>query len=145
MNKELLGVRDYLKQAWEADQLVKVKMEKLEAMKEGAKKMTPSYAEAHGNSGVQDSMAESVSSYIDYQNALFEEVNRHIKLLDEIRTIIYGVPDPRYRVLLARRYLDYQSWEIIAYAMNYTWQHVHRLHAEALYEAKAAMIKLDKK
>ena len=136
MDKSLLPIKDILKEAWELDQRIDMKMQKLATMKERTTHITPSYSEPCSGDGTQDRMAESIVSYVDYSNELFIAIAEQTKAERRIRELIYSVPDPKLVVLLGRRYLLYETWENIACKMNYTWQHVHRLHAEALMEVK---------
>lgn len=61
------------------------------------------------------------------------------RLLQEMNTarqkaekIISSVPDHAQREVLTRRYIIGQRWEDIALSMNYSRQHVTRLHGYAL-------------
>ena len=54
-----------------------------------------------------------------------------------IKAIIDAVPDAVLRDLLYQRYINGLTWERIAVAMNYSYQHtVHFLHPRALAFAK---------
>lgn len=68
--------------------------------------------------------------------ALEQELDREIdRQVDERRNLekaIRGVEDERLRLLLEYRYFDQLSWEELAQKMNYCYQHVFRLHKQAL-------------
>ena len=44
--------------------------------------------------------------------------------------------DATLRTLLILRYLNFQTWEMIACKMNYGYRHILRLHGNALIEIK---------
>lgn len=50
----------------------------------------------------------------------------------EVKTLIDGVEDLRYRRLLELRYRHYMRWEAIAQEMDYELRHIYRLHHGAL-------------
>jgi DNA-directed RNA polymerase specialized sigma subunit len=59
-----------------------------------------------------------------------------IELKAEIESKINSVENLKLRELLKCRYLDFKSWEEIAYLNGYSWRHVFRLHEKALDEIK---------
>lgn len=52
----------------------------------------------------------------------------------EIEETLGAVLDPTYHDILHRRYIEGQTFELIAVEMNYSWRHTVRLHGEALME-----------
>ena len=52
----------------------------------------------------------------------------------EIEETLGEVLDPIYHDVLHRRYIEGQSFELIAVELNYSYRHVIRLHGEALLE-----------
>lgn len=44
------------------------------------------------------------------------------------------VPDPLHRQILTNRYMLLHKWDTIAANLNYSEQHIYRLHGEALNE-----------
>lgn len=51
-----------------------------------------------------------------------------------IENVISSVQDVSERMVLRHRYMDDMSWEQIAEAMNYSIQHIYRIHGTALKE-----------
>ena len=50
----------------------------------------------------------------------------------ELISIINCIPNAGERIVLEKRYLCFMPWEDIATEMNYSIQHVFRIHGEAL-------------
>lgn len=50
----------------------------------------------------------------------------------EIEETLSMVLDPTYHDILHRRYVEGQTFELIAVELNYSWRHTVRLHGEAL-------------
>ena len=55
-------------------------------------------------------------------------------LKKEIMSVIRAVPNVEYQMLLEKRYLCFITWEPIAVDLNYSIQHIHRMHSAALKE-----------
>ena len=58
-----------------------------------------------------------------------DEADRYL-----IETVISSVRDVSKRMVLRHRYMDEMPWEQIAEAMNYSVQHIYRIHGAALNE-----------
>ena len=50
----------------------------------------------------------------------------------EIETVIDNLEDSRQRTIMRYRYISGLEWEEVCVKSHYSWQHTHRLHAEAL-------------
>lgn len=71
---------------------------------------------------------------IELDSLLMVKLNELYKIEKEITEAIYKVEDSTLRTLLLYRYISSQTWEQIAVAMSYTYQHVCRLHGRALQD-----------
>lgn len=69
---------------------------------------------------------------------LEQEINQDIDGLIDLKAEIIRkidlIQDDAYKILLTERYILGKTWEQIAVDMNYTFQHIHRLHGQALLE-----------
>ena len=82
------------------------------------------------NSKVENKALELVrlKNDIDLHNV---EIDR---LRKEIEGIIDKVDDDNLKILLRLRYLEFKKWRTIEHILNYSEQHIHRLHNKALKE-----------
>ena len=71
----------------------------------------------------------TLSDYETEADRLLKEMNTARQKAEKI---ISSVPDQAQREVLTRRYIIGQRWEDIALSMNYSRQHVTRLHGYAL-------------
>ena len=71
-----------------------------------------------------------LADYDDEADRLFREL---ITARERAEELIASVPDSVQREVLTRRYIIGQRWEDIAVSMNYSRQHVTRLHGYALH------------
>lgn len=89
--------------------------------------------EAHeGNSTSDDKLV----AYADFCRTVDERIDQLVAVKQEILKVINQVGDQTLRTLLLRRYIVFQTWEQIAVDMNYSYQHICRLHGIALEKVK---------
>lgn len=67
-----------------------------------------------------------------YEKEIAEDIDRLIDVKREVMAVIDSLDDPDEINLLYMRYLQYLKWEEIAYKMNFSYKHVHRIHGNAL-------------
>lgn len=79
-------------------------------------------------------MADAVIKIVSLQEEINMDINALVELKREIMGVIKAVPNVEYQTLLEKRYLCFISWEQIAVDMNYSMQHIHRMHSAALKE-----------
>ena len=68
------------------------------------------------------------------EDSLKKDIEKLVDLKREIMGVIKAVPNVEYQTLLEKRYLCFITWEQIAVDMNYSMQHIHRMHSSALKE-----------
>ena len=68
----------------------------------------------------------------DYETELNNAVAEMVRCRKTAEKLISSVEDRTQREVLTRRYIIGQRWEDIAYVMNYSRQHITRLHGYAL-------------
>ena len=71
---------------------------------------------------------------IDLEERIQKDIEALVDLKREIMGVIKAVPNVEYQTLLEKRYLCFITWEQIAVDMNYSMQHIHRMHSMALKE-----------
>lgn len=68
----------------------------------------------------------------DYETELNNVTAEMVRCRETAERMINSVKDDTQREVLVRRYIIGQRWEDIAYTMNYSRQHITRLHGYAL-------------
>lgn len=84
----------------------------------------------------QDIIADGIAAINEIEDSINSDIDRLYKLRKEIEEKINDVKDDKQREVLKCRYLDFKTWEEIAYINNYSWQHAFRLHEKALDNIK---------
>lgn len=65
-----------------------------------------------------------------------QEIDQLIYMRNRIEDAINQMKNNRYKLLLFYRYMDSMTWEKIAEKMDYSYQWVHKIHAQALEDLK---------
>lgn len=95
------------------------------------------------SSGGKDRVAELAARIADAEREIMEQRTQAFYKLREIEAVIKRVEPSEYRKILHMRYVENQTWERIAVAMNYSYQWVCKLHGRALFETKK-ILRVDK-
>ena len=128
-----MTTKEYLQQAYIIDRKIKLDTEKLEAARSALYGKAVQYDRdgskpvPHGNS-----TENAILRALELEERLNKEIGRLVEKRQEIEQAVNAVPDGIQRELLTRRYLLYQKWEVVAEEMNYSLQHIFRLHNLAL-------------
>ncbi|WP_338547822.1 DUF1492 domain-containing protein [Emergencia sp. JLR.KK010] len=88
------------------------------------------------SSGRKDRMAELAVKIADAEREIMEQRTQAFHKLWEIEEVIKGVKTSDYRKILHMRYIENQTWEKIAVALNYSYQWACKLHGRALLEVE---------
>ncbi len=75
----------------------------------------------------------SLKKDIDLHSLKINEVKK------EIENVIDKLEDETLKKLLKLRYLEFRKWRYIGEVLNYSEQHIHRLHNQALKEITKAL------
>ncbi|SET55905.1 RNA polymerase sigma factor, sigma-70 family [Natronincola peptidivorans] len=78
-----------------------------------------------------DKISNVVMKIIEVQQRINKQLEKSYEILRKIEEAIEILPE-RERYLIRLRYIDCKSWEQIAVDMNYSWQHIHKIHSDAL-------------
>lgn len=131
MTKEEL--KEKLKGAMYAQRTLEGELDKLQELRSIAQKVTPAYSQSPGGgSGNAQKLENSVAKIIEQEKIIAECCNELCAQLAEARALVTLLPMGPMRLVMQRRYLNYQKWEQIAAELHYSWQNVHRLHSKAL-------------
>lgn len=88
----------------------------------------------HGSGG------SDLSSYAAKLDELLielkDQMDKRIQLRREIVKKIEAMDSETEKAVLRYRYIHMLKWEEIAVKMEYSWQHVHRIHGKALSHFK---------
>jgi len=130
-----MNAKDYLLQARYLDERITSKTQQIASLNDLATRCTSTFSDMprnpnHGGSKIED----CVLKIIELEESIKKDIVKLVDLKSEIMAVIKAVSNVEYQTLLEKRYLCFITWEQIAVDMNYSMQHIHRMHSSALKE-----------
>lgn len=115
-----MNAKEYLNQAWELNQMINDKMEKAERLRQDLYGRGVSYENNGGSSpnGGSDAISKAICKVIAFEQEADALIDKMIAIKIDIEHAIGKLDDRRYRKLLERRYLFFESFEVIAGKMD---------------------------
>jgi len=128
-----MAAKEYLSQAYRIDQRINSKLEQITSLRTLVTKATSTLSDMpHGSTRNVHSMEDIIVKIIDLENEINEDIDTLVDLKKEIVNLIKGIINPEQQTLLELRYLCFKTWEQIAVEMEYSLQHIFRIHDKAL-------------
>jgi len=130
-----MNTKEYLKQAFYLDKRINSKLEQVENLNALATKANATLSDMpkSPNRGTSR-LEETIVKIIDLQEEINRDIDKLVDLKAEIVRVIKKVENKELQAILEKRYLCFDSWEKIAFEMNYDIRHIHRLHNLGLKE-----------
>ncbi len=107
-------------------------LERLAEKRSIAAKVTPACSLAPGGSSDGKVMENAIVRIVEQEQKISAVLARLTQQEAEVEALIEILPDSHTKLIMRRRYLNYQKWERIAEAMSYSYQHIHKLHGQGL-------------
>lgn len=125
--------KEYLSQAYRIDQRINSKLEQVASLRNLANKVTATFSDMpHSPNKNIHSMENVIIKIIDLENEINKDIDGLVDLKSEVVAIIKAIMNPEFQTLLELRYLCFKTWEQIAVDMDYSLQHIFRIHNKAL-------------
>ena len=130
-----MTAKEYLGQAYRLDQWINSKLEQVMSLRSLATKATSTLSDTppSGTRNVHR-MEDIIVKIIEMENEINRDIDNLVDLKREMVSVIKAVTDPELQTLLELRYLCFKSWEQIAVEMEYSIQHIFRLHDKSIKE-----------
>lgn len=130
-----MNAKDYLLQARYLDERITSKTQQIASLNDLATRCTSIFSDMPRNPNRGGSKIEDcVIKIIELEESIKKDIEKLVDLKSEIMAVIKAVPNVEYQTFLEKRYLCFITWEQIAVDMNYSMQHIHRMHSSALKE-----------
>lgn len=128
-----MNAKEYLLQARYLDEQITSKTQQIASLNDLATRCTTTFSDMPRNPNRgQSRLEDCIIKILDLEDELKSDISELVNLKKEIMEVIKAVPNVEYQTLLEKRYLCFITWEQIAVDMNYSMQHVHRMHSAAL-------------
>jgi DNA-directed RNA polymerase specialized sigma subunit len=126
--------KKFLQQYQDAEKEIAAKLDKLEKYREMATKTTTSFSKAKVIISAENKIENIMTGFIDLENDIEKRVVELREVQFRVEMVIRRLGQAKHRTVLLRRYINGQTWEVIAVAMGITYQWVCELHGQALDE-----------
>ena len=128
-----MNAKEYLSQAYRIDQRINSKLAQVMSLRDLLGKATGTLSGApKAATPNPHSMEDTIAKMVDLENEINDDIDALVDLKAEIMRRIKRVENTEYRTILELRYLCFKRWEEIAVEMNFSLQHLYRLHEKAV-------------
>ncbi len=134
-----MTAKEYLEQGIYINRAIEENILELERIDSEICRCTQVFTGRHIQRGTDNGTERRVIEHINKYDSIIDEVRRETEELSEvkrsIRRRIYGILEPKYRLLLSKRYIRFLKWERIQEELGYKeTKSVYRLHKAAVDE-----------
>ena len=130
---DTMTAKEFLQQAYYAQQEVDMKLEQIERLQSLATRTTTVFKSAPSGSACVDSKIETAVIRIQEQiNRLTAELTELLSVTEKVSVAIAQVKNPAEKKILKYRYLCFFSWKQISLLMKTSLRQIYRLHSQAL-------------
>lgn len=127
-----MNAKEFLSRGINLERRVETITDQIEHYKSIVNKCTVTYSDSPKSTTSSYRLEDCTQKIMDLQSELCEAVADLVDVTCDIARTISKVGNYDYEDLLVKRYVLGEPWEKIAEEMNYSEQHIHRLHGEAL-------------
>lgn len=127
-----MNAKEFLSRGINLERRVETITDQIEHYKSIVNKCTVTYSDSPKSTTSSYRLEDCTQKIMDLQSELCEAVADLVDVTCDIARTISKVENYDYEDLLVKRYVLGEPWEKIAEEMNYSEQHIHRLHGEAL-------------
>lgn len=122
----------YLNQYKYLNKEIDRKIKQLEDWKSKIFNVTGTVSDMPKGSSRSNVIENGVAAIDEIEGTINQDIDNLVNLRREIEGKIDEVENLQLRELLKCRYLDFKSWEEIAFRNGYTWRNAYYLHEKAL-------------
>lgn len=136
-----MNAREYLKQGRFLDTQINSKIQQVESLHDLATKATSTLSDMPGGATRNTHrMEDIIIKILMLENEINEDIAALVDLKNEIRSVIKAVEEEELRILLEKRYLNYEPWTDIADDLCIGVDSVYKLHQKALKQVRVPKV-----
>jgi DNA-directed RNA polymerase specialized sigma24 family protein len=131
------NAKEYLSQAYFLDARINSNIAQVDGLHTLATKVTATFSDMPKPLSGDPSRVEcTVLKIYDLENEIDREIDRLVDLKRDLLQVIQSVSKPEYQMVLQKRYIEMEKWDVIAQEMALDVRWVQRLHGRALEEVQ---------
>ena len=130
-----MTAKQYLRQAYHLNELINSHIKELEQLRLLSTSVPStdfSKERVQGGKLPGDRISNIIAKIVDLEKQINDEIDHFVDLKKEIHDAIDAVKNPKERLVLRYRYIEFLTWEQTAERMNYSIMQAHRIHSNAL-------------
>ncbi len=131
-----MTIKKYLSQALTLDRKINTKMEEYEKLRQLAYCLDSLNISEKVKTSHENNVNKNIDKLIDLDYEIIADINKLIDIKIEIKNTINTLNNEKYRQVLFNRYVNCLSFEKCAEVLNYSVQHIFRLHNQAIKSLK---------
>lgn len=132
-----MNAKEYLRQARFLDTQINTKLQQVESLHGLATKATSTLSDMPGSpTRNTHRMEDIIIKILMLENEINEDIDALVDLKNEILGVIKAVEDEELRIILEKRYMNYEGWSDIADDLNVGVDSIYKLHKKALQKIK---------
>lgn len=140
MNKKIKGgkkimtieeVKSYLNQAYYLDKRITALQDELTMLESKLQRCTSSYTNVKG-CGNQPTFEYTLDRVMKYRERLNREIDNLVDRKRDIRKVIDKLDNDKEKLILYKKYINFQTFESIAEDLDITPRQVYKIHKKSL-------------
>nr|DAY01422.1 MAG TPA: Protein of unknown function (DUF1492) [Caudoviricetes sp.] len=130
---------EYLKQSFYINKEIDENIMQLEEIDSDICRCTQVFTDmppgTHNENNVEIKLAAYLDKRVELTQKINEETDKLFDIKNEIRLRIYRIKNPKYRLILMKRYIRFKKWEQIQEELGYKeLKSVYNVHKKAMGE-----------
>ena len=127
------NAKEYLSQVRRYDTMIDSMLDEVDKLYAMVTRITPVLKDdVVSGGGQQDKMGNAVAKIVDLKERINKEVDQLVDLKKEASGLLAKISNPDYYKVLHKRYILFETFEQIAFDMNYTYRGICYMHGRAL-------------
>ena len=137
LSQMALDMKAILQKSYYAQKLLDTDLDKRKELRSLMEKITPTLSDMPKSYRDPDKLGTALIRLEELDNKIATDVKELTDLLARNRMLIDSLDRYEQRIILTKRYVNFEHWVDIAHDIHCGWNSVHRWHREALeYLAK---------
>jgi len=108
------------------------KIKEMEDWKNKIYSVTATLTDMPRSNSRRDKISDGIAAVNEIEENINGDIDKLLKVRKDVQSKIDTIDDLKLRELMKCRYLDFNTWEEIAYKNGFSWQWVYKLHEKSL-------------
>ena len=138
-----MTTKEWLNRGWELNDEINTLLSEQRQAFESACGVTACMGGERVQASQSNTSEKKFINYIKYSNMIDEYIDKLYGIKCEILNAIKMVEDNKSRLILLKHYIQFKHWDDMADELNYSMQHLFKLHGKALLEVSCFITSKD--